>query len=184
MDFMVRSIVAASLLAGFFASQSHAQVVQLPSISTFSYSGTVLVPDSGSAYLGGRNSASSSSQRQFGSRAAGSGIGVSGAGVHATIIDLGAMDREMLGVDPMSLRGMSLRGLRDATRQSTIAERTEEGKQLVRFARAQFRSGNQGAAYDAYRMAINVLEGELRALALAEFQRVFPIASVQVAGRL
>ena len=178
MYFVVRTIVVATLLGGAFASQSHAQVVQLPSISTFSYSGSVLVPDSGSAYLGGRYSAASSSQRRLGSRAAGSALGVSGASVHATIIDLDAMDRAILGADPRSLKGPH-----DASRQATMAERTEEGKQLVRYARAQYHAGNQGAAYDAYRMAINTLQGELRSLAMAEFQRVYPIAGVQIASR-
>ena len=178
MYLVVRSMVLVTLLAEVLVSQSHAQVVQLPSISTFSYSGTVLVPDSGSAYLGGRYAAASSSQRRLGSRAAGLSIGVSGASVHATIIDLNAMDRAILGADPSTRSAPG-----NDRRQATIAERNDEGKQIVRFARAQFRRGNQGAAYDAYRMAINVLQGDLRAMALAEFQRVFPIASVQVATR-
>jgi hypothetical protein len=178
MNCTLRSIVFATLAIGYFATQSHAQVVQLPSIRTFSYSGTVLVPDSGSAYLGGNYSGSASSQRRFGSQAAGVGMGVAGASVRTTIIDLDAMDGEILGADPKSLRGPH-----NTSRPATMAERTEEGKQLVRFARAQFRSGNQGAAFDAYRMAIDLLQGELRELATSEFRRVFPTASVQVAIR-
>lgn len=171
-------VTLVSLLFGCWSTRALAQVVQLPSVHTFSYSGSVLVPDSGSASLGGRSSSASGTQSRLGSRARGSELGASGTSVHATIIDLDAMDRRILGDDPRQRRAdqTSLR------RTQSSVNRTEEGKQLVRFARAQFRSGNTSSAFDAYRMAIDILPNDLRILAITEMRRVFPVNAVQVAS--
>ena len=56
---------------------------------------------------------------------------------------------------------------------------TEEGKALVRFARKQYREGRKAASFDTYRMAIQVLDGRLRELAIVEFRRVFGTAADQ-----
>ncbi len=156
-------------LAGAAAPVS-AQIIQLPSVHTFSSSGSVLVPDSGGAYLGGRNFSASRSMSRPGNRTLDRRAGAGGTSVHVTIIDLDALDRDILGSDPNQLR-----------QKHSRVEPSEEGKQLVRFARSQLKSGNQGAAFDAYRMAVAILPGELRGLAVAEMRRAFPLGVVQVA---
>ncbi len=153
-------------------SRLSAQTVQLPSVTTFSYSGSVLVPDSGAGYLGGRRSAAVSSHSRLGSRASGGTWSSSSGFAQVTIIDLAAMDRQILGSEPAPAHDL----------HRTTAQRTEEGKRLVRFARSKLREQNQGAAFNAYRMAIDLLPADLRTLATAEFRREFPIASVQVAN--
>ncbi len=78
-----------------------AQVVQLPSFGQTSYSGTVSVPDGGTAALGGVGySAYGVNQRGWGpfaGRAAGGRAGGSSLSVSAQIIDLQAMDEAILG---------------------------------------------------------------------------------------
>ena len=75
------------------------QVVQLPTVGTFAISSSALVPDRGSASLGGvRSSASGSSQRGglFSNVARGGQTTASRVSVSATIIDLQEMDRAIL----------------------------------------------------------------------------------------
>lgn len=147
-----------------------AQVVQLPSFRTFSYSGSVLVPDSGSAYLGGVNRSAISSQRRgFGGRGFGRSLGqsssASSAVVSATIIDLDEMDREIRSAD------ISAGIHRDAVLRAAMAAKAqEEGKQLVRFARHQYRAGKLSSSRNAYQVAISVLDGQLKQLAIAEYR--------------
>ena len=79
--------------------------VQLPTFSFFSVATTVVVPDSGGAYLGGVNRASSGRTRfgtPFGHRqgAIGADRQASGMQVKAQIHDLAEMDKALLG--PMS----------------------------------------------------------------------------------
>ncbi|MFK8115441.1 MAG: hypothetical protein AB8B91_24810 [Rubripirellula sp.] len=148
-------------------------VVQLPSFQTFSYSGTVVVPDGGSAYLGGvRRSASGSSRRGL-SRAFGSSVRNSGASVRATIIDNDAIDRKLLGGTPEQFI-RSNRG-----RPNQAIDKTEEGKSLVRYARSKYKEGDQSASFGAYQLAIGVLDGRLKELATVEFRRVFGTAAEQ-----
>ena len=152
------------------ASTANAQVpsvIQLPSVSTFSYNGTVVVPDSGTGYLGGvRRSASSRSQRGF-NRSVGRGLGNAAAVVTPTIIDLHELDRQMLGGTPKEFM------VRDGSAQVVKVDRTKEGKSLVRFARKQYQQGDKyGAAY-TYRLAISILDGRLRQLAIAEYRRLY-----------
>lgn len=167
--------VALSVVCGCLTAEAQLpSVVQLPSIQTFSYSGTVVVPDSGSTYLGGVNRASSGSTRRGLSRASGSALGHSGASVSATIIDLDEMDRELLGGTPKQFMDSQR-----APRTKKVANKTEEGKALVRYARAKYREGNKSAAFDGYQMAIAVLDGRLKELATVEFRRLFGTAADQ-----
>lgn len=70
-----------------------AQVVQIPTVGTFSLSNTVMVPDSGSAYMGGnQRGALGNSSLGPGSIARGANQTSSGVSVHATIIDLNELD--------------------------------------------------------------------------------------------
>jgi len=75
--------------------------VQLPTFSFFTISTTVLVPDSGGAFLGGVNSGSGVGRQNgapglAGSRAGGSGVSAGGISVGAQIHDLREMDRQLL----------------------------------------------------------------------------------------
>src|SRR4051794_25351818 len=93
--------VASLFLAGVLATAAQAQVVQLPSMNTFSVQTSVLVPDSGGAYLGGvGRAAQGSTSRGWGplGRNTGRGGAVMGTGVmvHATIIDHEELDALVL----------------------------------------------------------------------------------------
>lgn len=74
-----------------------AQVIQLPTFHQFSVGTTVLVPDGGSAYLGGVDYARyGSSRRGPFNRSSSSSVGSAGVSVHATIIDHEELDRAVL----------------------------------------------------------------------------------------
>ena len=93
--------IAVSLVAVTFAMLAvpqvvDAQAIQLPTFRLFSTNSTVLVPDRGSAYLGGVDRASYGSNQRGLSRSIGSSVGSSGVTVHATIIDHEEMDRALL----------------------------------------------------------------------------------------
>lgn len=185
---IVSRILVSGLVAVAITTRASAQqlpaVVQLPSFQTFSYSGTVVVPDSGAAYLGGNNTSASGWSRRGLSRGFGSALGSSQASISATIIDHGEIDRQLLGGTPQEFL-KSDRGKSDP--RAAGVDPAEEGKALVRYAREQYREGNEAAAFDTYRMAIGVLQGRLRELATIEFRRVFGAAadqSLSVASRL
>jgi hypothetical protein len=173
-------------------------VVQLPSFHTFSYGGSVLVPDGGTTSLGGvKRSAAGYNQRGW-NRGYGSVNSTSNASVSARIIDLAEMDRQILGGSPEEF----LRRKRTQEQQtnavglplgatgrqihasqmpkSSALSRTEEGKALVRFARQQYREGRKSSSIQAYGMAINQLDGRLKSLAVDEFRRVFGTAAEQL----
>jgi hypothetical protein len=70
-----------------------AQVVQLPTLNTFSIQTSVAVPDGGSMSLGGIGRAASGSMQRGPASAYGASNSASGVSVHATIIDLDEFDR-------------------------------------------------------------------------------------------
>lgn len=82
-------------------TSASAQVVQLPSTRSLSYSGSVWVPDGGTTSLGGvnrlRTSSSSSGWGPYASGAISSSAGAAGLSVSAQVIDLAALDEAMLG---------------------------------------------------------------------------------------
>jgi hypothetical protein len=172
---MIRVVQAAVWLLALGISSASSQVVQLPTTHTFSYSGSVWVPDSGSTYLGGVNRSATASRRSLGWHSGGQSIGSSGVVASATIIDLAEMDRQIRRVD--------IRHDRQAAADQA-AQRTEEGKRLVRFARTQFLAGNKSTSRNAYDVAISLLDGRLRNLAIAEYRRVFNLAGVEPVGDL
>ncbi len=145
--------------------------VQLPSFSSFSYNGTVVVPAGGSTYLGGVNRSATGMNRRGLSRGFGSSLGRSGASVHATIIDHNAIDRQLLGMSKEEL----IAGKQTRKRVSP----TEEGKALVRHARKLYLEGKKGDSFDTYRMAIGILPTGLREIAVKEFERLFGAAATQ-----
>jgi hypothetical protein len=165
------SIVLAMIAIAWIPSNdADAQAIQLPTVRVFQYSGSVLVPDRGTASLGGVSSTAFSSRRAglgfpAGSKAAGRSAGTSNAIASATIIDLAEMDRQ--------IRAGDLR--KESARQNQVqAKRDEEGKRLVRYARTEYHRGNLAASRHGYELAISVLDGRLRDLAIAEFRRVHP----------
>ena len=100
-------MLCSGLLVWVCGSGAHAQIVQLPTFRQFSIGTTVVVPDSGAAYLGGVSRArySSSSRgipmlgpagRLARSRASSADIGASSVWATATIHDLSALDRAVL----------------------------------------------------------------------------------------
>ena len=148
-------------------------VVQLPSFQTFSYSGSVVVPDGGTTSLGGVRSLAMRSQQRPLSRSFGLSGSNAQAAVSATIIDLNEMDRQILGSSPQELARHG-----KAKRPRTV-DPVEEGKALVRYARSQYREGKTSESFVTYQMAIGVLNGRLRDLAVVEFRRVFGVAAEQ-----
>ncbi|TWT65812.1 hypothetical protein Pan14r_53620 [Crateriforma conspicua] len=138
------------------------QVVQLPTFRTFSYSGSVLVPDGGTAVLGGNSSTFRSRSPRGNGQSSARSFG--GGSVTATVIDSDAMDRQIRGLDTTARRT-------DATPSDRIG-RIEEGKSLVRFARKMASVGKLSQARMAYKMAIDKLDGRLAALAAAESRRL------------
>ncbi len=176
-----------SLIALFGCVDLQAQsalpsVVQLPSFSTFRFNGTVVVPDSGGAYLGGvKRYASGTARRGRGlGHGIGAGLGNSGMSVHATIIDLDEIDRQILGGTPEEfLRRERQKEARQGGKSQVASDPDAEGKALVRYARRMYREGNHSKAFDGYLVAMDVLSPQLRDLAAAEFRRVFGDAAVQ-----
>ena len=172
--------------------------MQLPSFNTFSFSGSVLVPDAGTTSLGGVKRSATGYNHRGWNRGYGSLNSSSNASVSARIIDLAEMDRQILGGSPEEF----LRRMRTHEQQATAmsvsreasgqlrqrAQRTlasplsriEEGKALVRFARQEYRQGRKSSSIHAYGMAINQLDGRLKTLAVAEFRRVFGTAAEQL----
>ncbi|MCC9603952.1 hypothetical protein LOC67_25655 [Stieleria sp. JC731] len=165
------------------------QTVQLPTFQTFSYSGSVLVPDRGSVSLGSvRRSASGRSSRGFGlgplgSHAGGATNSIGSASVHVTIIDHDAIDRQIRGLPPRGVSSPKSSGAAVASNALEKIDVDAEGKALVRYARQKFREGDTGKAFDAYQLAIRKLTPRLADLAKSEMDRVIPSAQQQVFRR-
>lgn len=89
------------------APNAFAQVVQLPAVQTFGYSGAATVPDSGGAYLGGvarqRTGSTTAGAGPVAGRASSSATGATSVTGWASIIDLQAMDAAILN-EPASKR--------------------------------------------------------------------------------
>jgi len=95
----VQTMLVGGLFFAIAGTTSAQQVVQQPTIGTLSINSSVLVPDQGSAMLGGIGSAGSGYSQRGGlvtNRAFGNRSARSGASVSATIIDLQEMDRAIL----------------------------------------------------------------------------------------
>ncbi|EMI19868.1 hypothetical protein RMSM_03210 [Rhodopirellula maiorica SM1] len=175
-SFAILKAAVAILLCSGVAT---AQTVQLPSIESFSYSGSVVVPDRGTAFLGGNRSASFGSRRSGLQRGFGSSQSISQATVSATIIDLKEMDRQILGGTPEQFLQRERQREKSGAAPPRNLDPDFQGKALVRYARTQYRQGNTTAAFAGYQQAIAVLSPHLKNLATAEFKRVFGSAAEQ-----
>lgn len=151
------------------AAEAGAQVIQLPSFSSFGVDTTVIVPDSGRARAGGaqRGSSASNSTRGIpGNRAA--GVNRQAAGTHVTvqIHDPQAADARALqhaptpraAIDPpaVSMLEMAHRRVEKASAQQREAEAV-----FAKGRRAQA-TGKPSVASIYYRMAARQANGELR----------------------
>jgi len=98
--FFSTKIATVFCLATLLADTANSQVVQLPSVHNFSYSGGAWVPDAGSASLAGNSYARSGSVSNgwgpYGTRASGSSFGTSSSSASVQIIDLRALDDAIL----------------------------------------------------------------------------------------
>ncbi len=192
-------VILLSMISGVSVCRAQLpSVVQLPSFHTFSYGGSVLVPDGGTTSLGGVKRSATGYNHRGWNRGYGSVNSTSNVSVSARIIDLAEMDRQILGGSPAEfLRRMRVQEQQAMAtdspaavvgRQTQITQkpkapvlsRTEEGKALVRFARQEYREGRKSSSMQAYGMAINQLDGRLKTLAIAEFRRVFGAAAEQL----
>jgi len=99
--FSLFSLCLAFVLTSLLTSTAESQVVQLPSVRNFSYSGGALVPDQGSAVMAGNSYTSSGSVSSgwgpYGTRASGHTFGTSVSSASVQIIDLRALDDAILG---------------------------------------------------------------------------------------
>ena len=158
------------------SEHAHCQTVMLPTYHTFSYSGTVLVPDRGAVSLGGVNRAAEFSQeRMFGGRNSTRSMFRSNVSAHARIIDLAEMDRQILGGTPEEfMRRERQKDQETASANEKVVEQdpVEKAKQLVRDARRCYRLGSYRAADHYYRRAIRELPEDLSLLAKEEYHRV------------
>ena len=173
----MRSFIAITWLFSVvsFVQAQQGQVVQLPSISTFTYSGSVVVPDRGTGLLAGNRSSASGSSRNGGLGSSfGSSQGASQATIKATMIDLDEMDRQILGGTPQEF----MRSRRLSQPEQNV-DPDRDGKAIVRYARLQYRNGNQTASFRGYQTAIGMLSPPLKELAAAEFKRVFGASAEQ-----
>ncbi len=190
--------IAVVCLTGWLERPAPGQTIQLPSFHRFSYSGGVLVPDRGSASLGGvSRSYSSRTSRRGSGVARGGGLSHAGASARVTIIDHEAIDRQLRGLPadrrplangkPSAAAGSTATGTTatgskrpaanppaDRSADPPAIDPDAEGKALVRYARRQYRAGHHASAFDAYQLALSALSPGLQALAEAEFNRVFP----------
>jgi hypothetical protein len=108
----------------------------------------------------------------------GRGVGNAQASVTATIIDHQQIDRQLRGISdrPIPRSASKLAG---GQRQRAV-DPVEEGKALVRFARRQYLAGDPDASLATYQMAIEILDGRLRQLAIIECRRVHGPAADRV----
>ena len=148
--------------------------VQLPSFSNFSYRGTVVVPDGGTAHLGSVKRSAIGTTRRGLSRGFGQEQSIDQATAKVQIIDNAEIDRQLLGGTPEEF----MRRERAKAAQAGTVKRgidpDREGKALVRHARQEYKRGKQSAAFFAYQLAIEKLASpHLQDLAKVEFQRVF-----------
>ena len=204
------SIGAAGLILLVTSTPTNAQssggssigsVVQLPTFSSTSYSGSVLVPDRGSTSLGGvRRSASGlNSRRGFpgfpGGRAGGFNQSTLQLNASATIIDLDAMDRQLLSGSPQGrstdylrsppsngspspLAGSGINPVSDAPMQSATPTRASPEVRLwVGRARQHYRDGRYVESSDAYTVAYRQTHPALRPRLKSEYATKFGTAA-------
>jgi hypothetical protein len=192
------AIIAMAIL---ISSSATAQVVQLPSMSTFSVETSVLVPDSGAAYLGGVNRSShwmSSRGPGWGplgrNRGTAAGASAGGMMVRATIIDNDELDKLVLeeaaairaekGIGPPDHSRPTIAVPRDSAAMSVAAIKRElaaedaaaeaEARRDFDKALAYERAGEGALAKNYFRVAARKSKGDVKQRALEHLAKLTP----------
>jgi hypothetical protein len=147
--------LVASVLLLSAAATASGQVVQLPTFHQFAVSTSVLVPDRGSALLGGAGrSAYSRTARGFpalgplfGGVGRGGAASANGASVHVTIHDFDALDRATLAAAGARTNGQVAADPRAAALQRRIAARNADtpDERLLSVAETERRNARRDA---------------------------------------
>lgn len=148
-------LAAALLILSLISKKTSAQnvSVQLPTFQVFSVATTVVVPDRGSAYLGGVNRASFGSNssgvpglspipglgRLFTNRGIGSEVSSSGAHVAATIMDLDELDKGVLA-EAAAKRGVASASGGMKTNPAVERKAAYIAKNVAKYDRARFKT--------------------------------------------
>lgn len=184
------------LLIGLGAELAQGQVtVQLPQFRRFQINGSIMVPDGGSAYMGGISRSGAGSRqsgvlpfRPFANRTTG---GESGNAVVVTSVDVYSLRdmeaqlmgqlspeyQEQLAVESTAAQAKAARQLADdqakfsALVKSKTEAEIENAKSDVRWARKFAANGNRPAADMYYRQAIKALPVELAEIAREEHRK-------------
>lgn len=130
MRFAFRLVLLGIAVAAVGVRGAGAQVVQLPSLQTFSYSGAISAPDAGSAFAAGRSGSQSGSRTSgwgpYAPRASGSTFGTSSMSVTARVIDLQALDEAILSANvPMAAKPLAARNVKPG--RGTVSDYAGEG---------------------------------------------------------
>lgn len=191
---LIRSAAALGLLLATAAC--HAQTLQLPTFRSFSTNSSALVPDRGTATLGGVGGASAGSSQfgPLGARARGGGTNVGGLSVTVQIYDMHELDqavlaeaaakRARLGQSAAPALSKSAGGQSPAASLAEIEARKSQQSadvqraagELFEKARAAEAAGKLSVARIYYQMAARRAEGELQRTATA---RANALASVR-----
>ena len=188
------------------ASAAPAQVVQLPTYQFFSTDSSVMVPDHGTASLGGVTRSSTGSN-QFGppflpsNRSFGSQTGAAGARVSVMIHDFEAMDAALMAgapdgagragqigavaANPSSPPGQ-LASVADLAARKAAAHATEqaEAEQLLERGLKAQAEGKPGAAKVYLQMAAKRSTGKLKQQVLAAFGSANSVTSESATPRV
>ncbi len=143
-------LVTALPLAWGIQAEVQAQVVQLPSSRSLNYSGSVSVPDGGTAALGGISGSSYGSNRggwgPYSSRSSASSAGGSSLSASVQIIDLAALDEAILAGD-VSHSADPRRPDSAVTSNSTSSAADSDGSSAMTASAATSRATSQHATY-------------------------------------
>ena len=191
----MRRSLAAALIAGLVSPVNlAAQVVQLPTYSSFSTNTTVVVPDHGGSHVGSLNRASSG-RNEFGgfSRrrvATGSERAAAGVDVAVTIHDMQELDAAHRRTAPSALRdhfaGLSLTGPRvqslneiARTRAHAATAAQRELDQIMARAQAAESAGKPNVARVYYKSVARRAAGHLKQQAQGNLQRLNQTAAAR-----
>ncbi len=193
------TVAAVTLNAAITASAQRATTVQLPTFSFFTVNTTVMVPDGGSAYLGGVGRASSGSTSRGlpglggsplgGNRAIAGSVSAGGISISAKIHDFEAMDQALLNQGLASQPNAAQifaaskgNGVgRNVTQsvaeiqqeqESAALSQKEEARDCYEKGVAAYEKGKFGAAKIYLQMAVRRADGDLLALAQAKLKAV------------
>ena len=190
---------AASVLAYATTASAQATTVQLPTFSFFTVNTTVLVPDGGSAYMGGIGRAASGSTsrgipglggRPFANTATAGSTSAGGISVSAQIHDMEAMDQALLNQGVASrpdaaqlfaarkaagvARNAAPQSLADIRQEQAAAAQatSDEAREYYDKGNVAYENGKFGVAKIYWQMSVRRADGELLQLAQAKLKAV------------